>query len=90
MIHSLAGGKLAELDYNDYVKVEIVEGDNQSKRFWYKRGDVDIKLDDIVIVPLGYGNKQVKAKVVKIELNLSNQTAPIPSKRAKYIISKVI
>lgn len=87
MIHSLAGGKLAELNYNDYVKVEIMEGENVGKRFWYKRGDVDIAVDDIVIVPLI--NKEVKARVIRIEYNLSSQLSPIPSNKTKYIISKL-
>jgi len=89
MIHSLAGGQMAELDYQDYVKVEILEGVDVGKKFWYKRGDIDLQLGDIVIVPLGYKNEKVNAKVIKIEENLSNQVAPVPSKRAKYIINKL-
>ena len=35
MIHSMAGGELRGEDYNDFAKVEILEGEQSGKSFWY-------------------------------------------------------
>ncbi len=87
MIHSLAGGYLRELTYADFAKVEILSGVNTGKLFWYVTNILDLKVGDRVEVPLL--NSIEQGKVVKIERNLNNQTAPVSLKRAKSIIRKI-
>lgn len=84
MIHSLAGGKIRDLDINDFAKVEITEGAEQGKIFWYISKIITLKVGDCVLVPLG--KNTTRGKVLKIEKNLSAQVAPVPSSRAKEII----
>ena len=88
MIHSLSGGILKNEDYADFVKVEIIDKNFGEGFYWYKNEISDIKINDIVIVPVGQLNNLVKAKVVRIDKNVSSYNSPIPFKRAKYIYSK--
>ncbi len=88
MIHSLAGGVIKDLSILDYAKVIILEGENAGQTRWYAYDIIDLKINDIVLVPSGFV-KTEKAKVLKIERNLSAQTAPIPSKKVQYIIEKI-
>ena len=89
MIHSLAGGKIRDLAINDFAKVEILEGSETGKVFWYISTIITLKVGDIVLVPLGKSNSITRACVVKIEKNISAHTAPIPSSHAKYIVKVV-
>lgn len=88
MIHSLAGGKIKDLDFADFAKVEILDGETQGKISWYITNILDLNVGDTVLVPVGLNNTQTPAKVLKIERNLSSQVSPIPIKRAKEIIQK--
>ena len=88
MIHSLAGGKIKDLDFADFAKVEILDGEAQGKISWYITNILDLNVEDTVLVPVGLNNTQTPAKVLKIERNLSSQVSPIPIKRAKEIIQK--
>ena len=85
MIHSLAGGVIKDLGIYDFAKVEFVEGENQGSIGWYINPFIQLKINDIVLVPVGIGGKLVRAKVLKIERNVSEQVAPISAKRAKEI-----
>ena len=89
MIHSLAGGKIQDINNSDYAKVQISQGNLAGKIFWYKTRIVGLKVGDDVIVPFGPDNMRVAGKVVKIDKNVSSQVAPVPSKRAKEIIRKI-
>ena len=89
MIHSLAGGKLQNVEYSDYAKVQIAQGNLAGKIFWYKSTISDLKIGDDVIVPFGQDNMRVAGKVVKIDKNVSSQVSPFPAKRAKQIIRKI-
>lgn len=86
MIHSLAGGKIREMEIQDFAKVEIIEGLEEGKIFWYISPFLQLKIGDFVLVPLGRSNAPTRAKVLKIEKNLSAQVAPVPISRAKQII----
>ncbi|MBQ7467153.1 MAG: hypothetical protein IJS74_03685 [Clostridia bacterium] len=88
MIHSLAGGKLQNVEYCDYAKVQLTQGNLAGKIFWYKSIQ-GVQVGDDVIVPFGQDNMRVAGKVIKIDKNVSSQVAPIPSKRAKQIIRKI-
>lgn len=85
MIHSLAGGDLSQLSINDFAKVELLEGDQVGCIYWYITQIPELKVNDLVLVPFGIRDVLIKAKVIKIERNLSNQVAPIPLKKAKKI-----
>ncbi len=87
MIHSLAGGFVKELDYADFVKVKILDGEDEGKLFWYKTDLLDIRVGDRVEIKLK--NQLCVGEIVKIERNLNSQTAPIPIKRVQSIIRKL-
>ena len=86
MIHSLAGGKLKDLDYADFVKVELLTVEPK-KIAWYITDILDLKGGDKVKVP--FGTQTAEAIVLKIEHNVSSHNAPLPIKRTKYIIKKI-
>ena len=87
MIHSLSGGFVRELEYADFVKVKITSGESAGQMFWYKTDILYIAAGDMVKVPLK--GQVVEGEVVKLERNVSNQTAPIPIKRAQSVIQKL-
>ena len=85
MIHSLSGGIVSEDIRADFVKVEI-EGEGS---FWYVSKIADLKEGDFVVVPFGRNAKEVKAKGLRIDKNVSYQISPIPFKHAKTILRKI-
>lgn len=82
----MAGGRLGNLEYSDYAKVEILQGNLRGKMMWYKSTFVDLELNDEVIIPFGNNNMKVLGKVVRIDRAVSSQNAPIPASKAKSII----
>jgi hypothetical protein len=86
MIHSLAGGELRTTETHDFAKVEILEGICAGDIFWYISNIKNLKVGDMVLVPLGKNNLPAKAKVLRIDKNVSSQTSPIPPKHAKEIL----
>ena len=89
MIHSLAGGRIQDDKHSDFAKVEIAQGNLAGKIFWYKTDIAGLQVGDDVIVPFGQDNLRIAGKVVRIDKNVSNSVAPIPSKKAKSIIRKI-
>lgn len=88
MIHSLAGGSLQQLKVQDFVKVEILQGVNIGGIYWYLScGNENV--GDTVIVPIGKYNERVRARVIRIDKNISAQVAPVPLKIAKRVIQVV-
>lgn len=85
MIHSLAGGVIDNLDFRNFAKVRIVEGEQKGAVFWYVFDMVELEEGNTVIVPVGLKNVETKGVVEKIEYNVSKQVAPVPAKRAKKI-----
>ena len=85
MIHSLAGGIVSEVKVADFAKVEI---DGEGK-FWYISKIADLKEGDFVLVPFGKNLAETKAKVLRIDKNVSSQASPIPFGRAKVILRKI-
>lgn len=86
MIHSMAGGRLGTIEYSDYAKVEILQGNLRGKMMWYKSNLPDLKLNDEVIVPFGNDNLKVLGKVVRIDKMVSSQNSPVPASKTKSII----
>ena len=88
MIHSLAGGNLQHLKVENFVKVEIIQGANFGNILWYLSCGTE-SVGDVVIVPFGKYNERIRAKVLRIDKNVSSQVAPVPLKIAKRVISVV-
>lgn len=88
MIHSLSGGILSENKPLDFVKVEI-QDDYFSGIFWYITEIKNLKVGDFVLVPFGKQDVLVKAKILRIDKNVSPLSSPVPTKHAKHIFSKI-
>ncbi len=65
-----------------------VKFNNSSKEYCYLTKDSSIKIDDYVVVPVGYSNSEMYAKVSRIEILKSEEETPIPFKRIKWVIRK--
>lgn len=89
MIHSEAGGKIRGESYYDFVKVEILEGEQSGKHFWYIIENLDVQVGDLVLVSVGVVKMGTKAKVVQIDKNVSSFSSPISVKHAKFVLRKV-
>lgn len=87
MIHSLSGGQLKINKNFDFAKVEILEGESTSLSFWFISPFKDLKEGQIVVVPLGRENKEVRGKVLRIDRNVNEQNGPFPVKRMKKIVN---
>ena len=85
MIHSMAGGSLQNVSYNDYAKVKILTGSSANSIFWYLSTN-GLKEGNIVKVTVGPNNIQEEAIVLRIDKNVSSQMSPVPYKRVKNII----
>jgi len=86
MIHSMAGGKIGKVEYSDYAKVELLQGNLQGKLFWYKSNFPLLEVGDEVIVPFSSPEIKVLGKVVRIDRAVSSQASPVPSRIAKSIL----
>ena len=86
MIHSMAGGVLGNETYNDFAMVEIIEGAEIGKKYWYI-SIAGIADNDLVIVSLR--NEDTKARVIRVDKNISSYASPVPIKVAKKIKRKV-
>lgn len=89
MIHSLAGGELRGEDFYDFAKVEILEGFEKGKIFWYISDILDLQVENLVLVPVGTIKMGTLGRVVRIDKNVSSFCSPIPVKNAKHILRKV-
>lgn len=87
MIHSLAGGKLRTGKIIDCVKLEFEEIPNQY--FWYISEIRDLKNGDNVLAPFGLIDELKKAKVIRIDKNVSSTSSPMPIKKMKYVFKKI-
>ena len=89
MIHSLSGGELKLNKSYDFAKVEIQEGLEKGRPYWFICPFKDICQNDLVLVPLGQENTPTKALVLRVDKNISEQTSPLPIKRMKKILQKL-
>ena len=89
MIHSEAGGEICGEDYNDFAKVEILEGDEKGKQLWYITTIFGLEVGDKVLVPVGMIKMGTLGKVVRIDKSVSNFCSPVSTKHAKYVLRKV-
>lgn len=89
MIHSEAGGEIRGEDYNDFAKVEILEGVEQGKTLWYLTTIAGLEVGDKVLVPVGVIKMGTLGKVIRLDKNVSSFCSPIPVKHAKYVLRKI-
>ncbi len=82
MIHSCAGGIVADNKKMDFAKVEVLA---DGKVCWYVTNIPLLKEGDFVSVPYGVLDTPTKAKVIRVDKNVSNQVAPISVSKAKEI-----
>lgn len=86
MIHSTAGGKLKDYNYYDYAKVAMLEGEKADSILWFISPFPELKVDDVVLVSSRFSINGEKAKVLKVDKNVSEQNFPIPAKRMQRIL----
>ena len=89
MIHSMAGGRLGKVEYNDFAKVRLLEGECQGMAFFYISKITLLKAGDEVLVPVGASNVMTKGVVERVDKNVSSQCSPVPVKKAKMISKKL-
>ncbi len=89
MIHSEAGGEIRGEEYNDFAKVEILEGEQKGKIFWYLTTIIGLQEGDKVLVPVGVIKMGTLGKVIRIDKNVSSFCSPVPVKHAKYVLRKI-
>ena len=87
MVHSMAGGKLGQMNVADFAKVKILEKEHAGEIYWFL-SIPGLKQGDKVIVPLDAINEQTLAQVLRIDYSVSSFNSPIPFKRAKKIIKR--
>lgn len=88
MIHSLAGGVLKDKKTYNFAKVELLD-DYYSGVFWYISTIKNLKENDFVLVPFKNGDIKLKAKVLRVDKNVSEDCSPISVKRAQEILSLI-
>jgi len=84
MIHSMAGGKLAKISFNDFAKVKLTSGPFAGDIYWYL-SIPNAKVGDKVIVPFGANNTLFEGEILRIDKNVSSQMSPVSPKHAKKI-----
>lgn len=89
MIHSLAGGELRGEEFNNFAKVEILEGEFKGKRLWFLSTITGLEVGDSVLVPVGNIKMGMLGKVIRIDNNVGSFACPVPLNKAKYILRKV-
>ena len=89
MIHSMAGGRLGGVTYNDFAKVKVTEGTFSGGIYWYICTGLNVQANSVVLVPLGSTNTLVKAVVERVDKNISSQCSPVSVKTAKRIAEVV-
>ena len=86
MIHSLSGGELKNNKVYDFAKVKIIEGEHEGEICFYISNLSNLKINDLVLVPIGFPSKNAKSKVLRIDKNINEQMAPFPIKKMKSIL----
>lgn len=88
MIHSLAGGSIKPLKFNDFAKVELTEGASSGQVFWYIT-TIALSEGDEVLVPFGKHDALTRARVLRVDKNISSQCSPVRLSAAKRVYCKV-
>ena len=85
MIHSMAGGRLGGVTYNDFAKVKITEGPMAGGIYWYICTGLNVEAGSKVLVPFGATNALLPAEVLRVDKSVSSQASPVSAKHAKRI-----
>ena len=78
--------EIALNDKNIYFYCGVIY-ENNPYPYHYRTNDLNLKIGDKVIVPVGYENKEVVAEVVSVEQH-TRLTVPYPVEKCKFIIRK--
>lgn len=78
--------EIALNDKNIYFYCGVIY-ENSPYPYHYRTNDLNLKIGDKVIVPVGYDNKEVVAEVVSVEQH-TRLTVPYPVEKCKFIIRK--
>jgi len=89
MIHSLAGGNIGKFDELDFAKVRYIEGKYIGSVYFFISEFSDLKIGDIVLVPVGSNNLPTRAEIIRLDKNVKSNCTPVPLKHAKKIIKKI-
>ena len=73
-------------DKNIYYYCSVIF-ENNLNPYHYRTNDMDLKIGDMVVVPVGYQNEEVVAEIVSVEQH-TRLTVPYPVDKCKYIIRK--
>lgn len=79
MIHSLSGGVIAENGIYTFAKVRV-----EDSPCWYLAPRI-VKAGDKVLVPFGKAELPAEGVVERVE-TCTDQTAPVPVRRAREIL----
>ena len=82
MIHSLSGGVIQQIDYYNFAKVLL---DNGEPRYYIY--NFPLNIGDKVLVP--FGRSTQTGVVQKLLQNISARQAPMPIKHMQEIIKKL-
>ena len=86
---AIAREKALEIALNDkniYLYCGVIY-ENNPYPYHYRINDLNLKIGDKVIVPVGYDNKEVVAEVVSVEQH-TRLTVPYPVEKCKFVIRK--
>ena len=75
-------------DYNDIHTYCFVEFEEGGQAFCYRTRNPDLKVGDMVYVPVGYKHEKKVAKIVSMK-DYKGKKAPYPLEKTKHIIGKV-
>jgi len=84
MIHSMAGGNLSNVTYNDFAKVKLTSGPFAGEIYWYLSA-AGAKVGDKVQVPFGKNNTLCDGEILRIDSHVSSQMSPVNPKHVKKI-----
>ena len=81
MIHSMCGGGLKDNRILSFAKVKFINNPlSEDRPYWYINNIKGLKAGDEVEAPFGKSGTKFKAVVLRVDYNVSEQTAPIPVK----------
>lgn len=81
MIHSMCGGGLKDNRILSFAKVRFLNNPlAEARPYWYINNIKGLKAGDEVNAPFGKSGMKFKATVLRVDDNVSEQTAPLPIK----------
>lgn len=85
MIHSLSGGVIADNGYYTFVKVVFEDERYADRPYWFVSPTSSVEVGNAVLASPSKQSPALRARVVKVEKNVSSQCSPIPMNRITEI-----